>query len=123
MNVVDQSRHSAGAAASWDAALAALPPDWSDLQCELELASGDDVDRTALLLAPLNPARDAGRLAFRFRAARSAGYGASQAMVRRCLERLDAEGIRASARVLRALSGTHHVATQGPVWRVAGQSV
>lgn len=112
-----------GAVASWDAALAALPPDWSDLHCEVELSSSDDLDRAALLLAPVNPARDITRLVFRFRVARLAGYGGSAAMARRCFERLDGEHVRATARVLRALSDTHHVATQGPVWRIAGQSV
>jgi hypothetical protein len=44
-------------------------------------------------------------------------------MVRRCLERLDAEGIRGEIRVLRALSDTRPVATQGPVWYVEGKAV
>jgi len=44
-------------------------------------------------------------------------------MVRRCLERMDAEGITGRVRVLRALSETENVATQGTVWRVAGRSV
>src|SRR6476619_6995880 len=43
--------------ASWDAALAALPNDWSDAYCELELRSTDYLDRAALLMSPLNPAR------------------------------------------------------------------
>lgn len=112
-----------GAVASWDAALATLPPDWSDLHCEAELVSSDDLDRGALLLAPLNPSRDMAKLAFRFRVAHVTGYGASHTMARRCFERLDEEQIRSTVRVLRALSDTHHVATQGPVWRVAGHSV
>jgi hypothetical protein len=44
-------------------------------------------------------------------------------MTHRCLERLDAEDIRGEVRVLRALSDTHHVWTQGPVWYVGGRSV
>jgi len=44
-------------------------------------------------------------------------------MVRRCLERMDAERITGSVRVLTVLSDTNNVATQGPVWRVAGRSV
>lgn len=110
-------------AADWDGALATLPPDWSDLHCELELASSDHLDRTALLAAPINPVRDRSKLAFRFRVAQRFGYGASPGMARRCLERLDADGIRGSVRILRALSDTHNAATQGPVWRVGGKTV
>jgi hypothetical protein len=110
-------------AESWDAALGVLPSDWSDLYCELELASTDYLERAALLVAPLNPARYGGKPAFRFRCARSFGYGASPGMVRRCLERCDADGIRGEVRVLRALSDTHPVSTQGPVWYVGGRAV
>ncbi|TMM24068.1 MAG: hypothetical protein E6F97_04840 [Actinobacteria bacterium] len=110
-------------AAAWDAALAALPEDWSDLYAEVELFSSDYLDRAALLLAPVNPARVGGRLAFRFRAARRFGYGVSTEMGRRCLERLDAEGTRGTVRVLWALSDTKPVQTQGPVWYAGGKSV
>ena len=44
-------------------------------------------------------------------------------MTRRCFERLDGEGIPAALTVLHVLSDTHNVATQGPVWRVAGKAV
>jgi hypothetical protein len=110
-------------AETWDEALATLPKDWSDLYAEVELDSSDYLDRAALLLAPINPARDGSRLAFRFRAARRFGYGVSPQMARRCLERLDAEGTRGTVRVLRALSDTRPVQTQGPVWYVGGKSV
>jgi hypothetical protein len=110
-------------AATWDAAVAALPPDWSDVYAEVELVSTDWLERGALLMAPLNPARYGGRAALRFRAARVFGYGASAEMTRRCLERLDEEGIRGEVRILRALSDTEPVATQGPVWYVEGHSV
>jgi len=110
-------------ATGWRAAIATLPSDWSDLLCELEVASSDYLQRSALLIAPLNPTRVPGKLAFRFRAARRFGYGASPEMARRCLERLDAEGVRGSVAILRALSDTHNVATQGPVWYVEGKAV
>ena len=110
-------------AASWDAALEALPPDWSDLYAELELTSTDYLERAALLAAPVNPARFGGKPALRFRVAHRFGYGASPAMARRCLERLDREGIRGEVRILRALSDTQPVGTQGPVWYVGGKSV
>jgi len=110
-------------ATAWAAAVADLPADWSDLYCELELDSSDYLDRAALLLAPINPAREPGRSAFRFRVAQSFGYGASPQMTARCLERVDAEGITGRLTILHALSDTHNVATQGPVWRVAGKAV
>jgi len=110
-------------AASWKEELQALPDDWSDLYAEIELFSTDYLERAALLLAPVNPARVRGKPAFRFRVAREFGYGASPEMTQRCLERLDAEGIRGTVRVLRALSDTRPVQTQGPVWYVGGRSV
>jgi hypothetical protein len=110
-------------AEAWDAALAVLPPDWSDLYAELELVSTDQLDRTALLLSPLNPARYGGKPGFRFRVARRFGYGASAGMLRRCLERMDEDGITGQLRILRVLSDTDPVATQGPVWYVEGKAV
>jgi hypothetical protein len=110
-------------AEAWDAALEALPADWSDIYAEVELLSSDWLERAALLLAPVNPARFDGRPALRFRVAREQGYGASPGMTRRSLERLDQEGIRGELRILRVLSGTEHVATQGPVWYAGGRAV
>jgi hypothetical protein len=108
---------------SWDAEIAVLPKDWSDVYAEVELASSDYLERAALLLAPVNPARYGGKPGFRFRVARRFGYGASAEMTRRCLERLDGEGIHGAARVLWALSDTRPVQTQGPVWYSGGRSV
>ena len=110
-------------AESWRAELAKVPPDWSDVYAELELRSTDYVERAALLCSPLNPRRDGARPALRFRCARSFGYGAAPAMVLRCLERCDAETIRGTARILRALSDTKPAHTQGPVWQIHGQTV
>jgi hypothetical protein len=110
-------------AGTWDASVAALPPDWSDLYCEVELVSSDWLDRAALLMAPVNPARFGGAPGFRFRVARRFGYGASPEMTRRCLERVDQEHIRGELRILRVLSDTDPVHTQGPVWYVEGRSV
>jgi hypothetical protein len=111
-------------AASWDAVLALLPADWSDLLCELELRSSDHIDAGALLTAPLNPFQNGvGKPGFRFRVAHTAGYGASAGMVRSCLARLDAADIPGEVRVLRALSDTHPVGTQGPVWMIGGKQV
>ena len=108
---------------SWRAALATLPSDWSDLYAELELLSSDYLERAALLTAPLNPRRDGERTALRFRCAARFGYGASRGMVERCLDRCDAEQMRGSVRILRALSDTKPVATQGPVWQLDGRTI
>jgi hypothetical protein len=108
---------------SWDADVAALPSDWSELYCELELTSTDYLEPAALLTAPLNPSRFGDTPGFRFRVASHTGYGASPEIVRRCLERLDENGIRGAIRILRVLSASNHVATQGPVWYVGGRAV
>jgi hypothetical protein len=110
-------------AEQWDELVARLPPDWSDTYAEIELESTDFVQRGALLLSPVNPARYGGPTILRFRIARLAGYGAAPEMARRCLERLDEEHITGILRFLRVLSATTHVSTQGPVWRLAGRSV
>jgi hypothetical protein len=106
---------------TWDAALAELPADWSDVLAEVELRSTDHLERGALLMAPLNPLRDGARPALRFRAAQRYGYGAWPGMVRRCLERCDGERMVGTVRVLWALSDTDPVQTQGPVWYVGGR--
>jgi hypothetical protein len=111
-------------AAAWDGLVSTLPEDWTDLLCHLDLSSSDDLARGALLTGPLNPARERGDApGFRFRVARRFGYGASPLMARRSLARLDEEGIRGQLRLLRALSDTRPVATQGPVWYVGGKSI
>jgi hypothetical protein len=110
-------------ARQWDELDADLPPDWSEIYAEVELSSSDFVQRAALLIAPLNPARHGAPTVLRFRAASRMGYGTAPEMVRRCMERLDAERITGSLRALRVLSHTAHASTQGPVWRVGGRSV
>ena len=74
-------------------------------------------------MSPANPLRESEQLTFRFRVAHSFGYGASSGMVRRCLERVDEAGIPGAVRVLRLMSDTHPVGTQGPVWYVGGKAV
>lgn len=106
----------------WTAAIDVLPPDWSDLLCELELTSTDHIEPGALRLAPLNPIQGTGRPGFRFRVARTFGYGAAPGMVHRCLERLDAQRIHGELRILRVMSETQPVGTQGPVWYVGGRA-
>jgi len=110
-------------AESWDAALAGLPADCSDLVAEARMLSSAYIDRAAVLCIQMNPRRVGDRAAFRFRAARRAGYGVAPQMARRCFERCDEEAIRGSIAVLRVLSDTHLEATQGPVWILDGQTV
>jgi hypothetical protein len=105
-------------AAEWQAALEVLPSDWSDVVAELELDSSADVDRGAVLCAPINPIQSTGRPGFRFRCASARGYGASPGMVGRCLARLDEAGITGHVRITRALSDVHPVGTQGATFVV-----
>jgi hypothetical protein len=107
----------------WDAVLVTLPSDWADLLCRLEIDSSDELPRTALLCAPLNPTKVEGELAFTFRCGRQAGYGVSPAMARRCFERLDEEGLPGRVEVLRLLSETDNVSTQGATWVVGGKTL
>jgi hypothetical protein len=108
---------------SWDAALDELPSDWSDLVAEVRLLSTDYIERAAVLCIQINPRRVGDSATFRFRSAHHAGYGVAPQMARRCFERCDEENIRGSIAVLRALSDTHLVATQGPVWTLDGQTI
>lgn len=107
-------------AGSWDDALATLPDDWSELLCSLQISGSDLLPRAALLCAPINPTRDRDSIGFLFRAGRI-GYGVSTQMARRCFERLDEEGIDGTTTVLRVLSDTHPVASQGSSWIVSGR--
>jgi hypothetical protein len=102
----------------WEAALEMLPSDWSDLVAELELDSSADIDRGAVLCAPINPSQLTGRAGFRFRCASSSGYGASAGMVGRCLARLEEAGITGRIHVTRVLSDVHPVGTQGATFLV-----
>jgi hypothetical protein len=115
------SEQASSVADGWDAALAELPSGWSDLLCRLDLESSAMLPRAALLCAPINPTRDPARSGFTFRCASRTGYGVAPAMARRCFERLDGEGIPATVTVLRLLSDTDNVATQGVVWPVGGR--
>jgi hypothetical protein len=108
---------------SWDALLAELPADWSDLVGEVRLLSTDYVERAAVLCIQMNPRRVGDAATFRFRSAHHAGYGVAPEMARRCFERCDEESIRGSVELLQVLSDTHLVATQGPVWILDGQTI
>jgi hypothetical protein len=102
----------------WQSALEMLPSDWSDLVAELELDSSADIDRAAVLCAPINPIQSQGQPGFRFRCASRSGYGASAGMVGRCLARLDEAGITGRVRITQVLSDVHPVGTQGATFAV-----
>jgi hypothetical protein len=108
---------------SWEAALRTIPADWSDLLAEVELRSSDWIEQAAVEMVPLNPLRVGDELVLRFRAARRFGYGASPQMVARCLSRCDERGMRGEVRILRVLSDTRPIHTQGPVWQLDGRTV
>src|SRR4029079_8500126 len=95
-------------AEQWDAALAELPPDWSDVLCVLELDSSDHVPRAARFASPLSPTRVHAEVALQFRASGKQGYGVSPQMARRCFERMDAETIAGSLRAVAGLAATAH---------------
>lgn len=107
----------------WTRALAALPSDWSDVYVEVRLDSSDYVEPAALRLAPVNPSRCGGVATLCFRGARRFGYGVSPEMAARSLQRCDEHGITGNVEILRVLSDTDPVATQGPVWLVGGRVV
>ena len=111
-------------AESWDALIAELPADWSDLFAEVRLT----LDRLRRArgghVHPDEPApcrRHARRSGSARRTTRATA--SSPQMARRCLERCDAADIRGSIAILHALSDTHLVATQGPVWIHDGQTI
>jgi hypothetical protein len=109
--------------AQWELRLAAVPADWSDIYAQVRLDSTDYLERGALLLAPLNPARYGGPATLRFRSAHHFGYGVSPEMAARCFERCDDERITGEVEILYVLSDTNPVATQGPVWLLGGRTV
>ncbi len=118
-----ETRELASLTDAWDRALADLPADWSDLFAEIELTSSDFVERAAVLCIQCNPRREGLRPAFRFRSARRSGYGVAPEMARRCFERCDAAGFGGTIEILRVISGSRHVDTQGPVWLSAGKTI
>lgn len=107
----------------WARALAALPSDWSDIYAEVRFDSTDYVEPAALRLAPVNPSRCGGVASLCFRCAHRFGYGVSPEMAARCLARCDEHGITGTVEILRVLSDTDPVGTQGPVWLVGGRVV
>ena len=106
-------------AAEWDAALAALPGDWSDLLCELELTSSDHIERAALLARP----DQSGAGGTDARASASGARTASATARRPAWCAAASRGSTrtpsaADMRIARALSDVHPVGTQGATFLV-----
>ena len=92
-----------------------LPTDWSCLDLELRLRDAASSEEVALVLSPLNPwhQRDWRTGVFRFRTARSFGYGTAAELCRKRLGTLDSLGVAGTLRRLRSIADVRPVATQG----------
>ena len=104
----------------WMSIERSFPEGRGSAQLRLSVPDESDFDRAAALLGPANPGRRGKVLSV---SVAGRGPGQSPGLMRRLLERLDAEGTRGTVRVLRALSDSRPVQTQGPVWHVGGKSV
>lgn len=108
---------------AWDRLIERLPADWSHLLVEVELQREDPYEPVATIVSALNPQRCDTRTAFRFRAGRDFGYGASTQMARHCLDQLDEARVEGRLHLLEMLSQRRPVGTQGPVFRLGGRSL
>jgi hypothetical protein len=106
-----------GLTEQWDEILAAQPDDWSTLNLELRLRDATQSEECALICSPLNPWRDGDWRTgvFRFRVARTFGYGSAPSLAHRKMQTLDKVGIRGTLRLERRLAEVRPVATQGPL--------
>jgi hypothetical protein len=106
-------------AEQWHAILDAEAADWSHLGLELRLADTDRTEEAVVAAGPLNPWRrddDYREGILRFRAARTAGYGAAAPLVAERMRLLDSRGIGGTLRVIRAVDAARLVSTQGPTF-------
>jgi hypothetical protein len=101
----------------WDQFVARQPEDWSSIDVELELMDASQSEEVALVLSPLNPwhQRDWRSGVFRFRAARTFGYGTAAELCRKRLSTLDSLGVSGTMRVVSRMADIRPVATQGTV--------
>jgi hypothetical protein len=99
----------------WDTIMTRQTADWSSVDFELELMDASQSEEVALVLSPLNPwhQRDWRSGVFRFRAARSFGYGTAAELCRKRLSTLDSVGVSGTLRVLSRMADVRPVATQG----------
>lgn len=101
----------------WDALLAEEPEDWENLFLELRVDDNDRMEEAGLILCPLNPWHgETWRSGwFRFRIARTFGYGADDQLARNMLRKLDERGVTGSIEVQRSIDHFLPVHTQGTV--------
>jgi hypothetical protein len=101
----------------WEALLADEPSDWENLFVELTIEDNDRMEEAGLAICTLNPWHgDSWRSGFfRFRVARTFGYGADGQLTRNMLAKLDERGIRGNVTILRSIDHFLPVSTQGTV--------
>jgi hypothetical protein len=101
----------------WDAILAEEPADWENLFVELTIADADRMEAAGLAMCSLNPWHGESWRSgwFRFRVARTFGYGSDDQLTRSVLGRVDAAGIAGELKVLRSVDRFLPVHTQGTV--------
>ncbi|HVG87665.1 MAG: hypothetical protein ACJ740_04335 [Gaiellales bacterium] len=105
-------------AEQWDEIVGRQPEDWSFLDVQLTLRDASVSEETALVLSPLNPwhERDWRTGVFRFRAARTWGYGTAAQLCRKRLDTLDRLGVVGTLLLIGHLADVKPVATQGPAY-------
>ena len=88
------------------------------MDLHLRLLDSGISEEAALVLSPLNPwhERDWRTGVFRFRAARTFGYGTAAELCRKRLETLDTLGVKGTLTLLQHYSDVRPVATQGPTF-------
>lgn len=88
--------------AQWDAMVAGLPADWTELELRLVLARSEDAPRAAALLGPLGPGLAGDALHIRITPTGTAG----PSLLRRLLGRLDAEVVGATLELAGEVTST-----------------
>ncbi len=101
----------------WDALLADEPADWENLFIELRIADNNRMEEAGLAICALNPWHGESWRSgwFRFRVARTFGYGADDAVTCNMLAKLDHRGIAGELVLLRSIDHFLPVHTQGTV--------
>ncbi len=104
-------------AQQWDAIIGDEPADWENLFLELKISDNDRMEEAGLAICTLNPWHGESWRSgwFRFRVARTFGYGADDALARNMLVKLDTRGIAGELTLLRSVDHFLPVHTQGTV--------
>ena len=101
----------------WDALLIEEAADWENLFVELVIEDNDRMEEAGLAICPLNPWHGESWRSgwFRFRVARTFGYGADDALARNMFAKLDDKSIVGKLALLRSIDHFLPVHTQGTV--------